>query len=122
MMNGVDLGDPSQAETAIDVLSTVLTGTIEEPPTFKNIFPTTSTTTTEKGETQSSTTTTNKPLEEGTSTTVASTTPDPSKLKTVQELKNLIKVMKKMTDLGILNGTILEREFRNRIVSSCVQI
>jgi len=107
MLNNVDLADPAQASSAIDVVNG-LVGKIEIKPEFANIYDTTTSTTTSNELTSTTTQTT-------TTTTVSTTTMGPETLsKEAEKIRNLLKVGISLTDTSGLASILSPRDFEIR--------
>ena len=119
MMDSVDFSDPDQAATALQVLSMVVGEEETTLPPFRNIQPTTTSSTIkqvgsaeETGEeeaTEDVTTTTEEPTTTG---TLEKDTKDS------EAFQGLINVMLKLTTSKNLPGNLTDEDFTKRIVST----
>ena len=114
MLNNVDLTDPAQASSAIDVVNGIVGG-IEATTHFANKYDTTTTasTTIKMSNTISSTTT------KTTTTTSPTTTMDAMSTKMeAEKIRNLLKVGLSLTDTSGVASKLSPRDFEIRFVRS----
>ena len=118
MLNNVDLTDPAQASSAIDVVNGIVGG-IEATTQFANKYDTTTTAATTTKMSNKITSTTTKTLTTTTTTTSPTTTMDAmSTKKEAEKIRNLLKVGLSLTDTSGLASKLSPRDFEIRFVRS----
>ena len=122
MMDSVDFSDPDQAATALQVLSMVVGDEETTLAPFRNIHPTTTSSTvkqtTQVDENGAEITT----IKQTTTTTEAPTTPaeEAKDAKDKEAFQGLINVMIKLSTSANLPGNLTSEDFTKRIVSTSI--
>ncbi|TRY61634.1 hypothetical protein TCAL_09264 [Tigriopus californicus] len=107
ILNFIDYADVNQADTAINIMESIVNGEEEQEEEFRNIYPETTPTPSDTTEDENGSTST-------TSISTTTTTGVPKKDPT-KDVKNLMKIAKKLTGTGSLNYYITKREFDVRM-------
>lgn len=110
ILNFIDYADVNQADTAINIMDSIVNGEEEEEEEFRNIYPETTPTPSESTEDENGTTST-------VSSSTTTTTTEAPKKDSTKDVKNLMKIAKKLTSTDSLNYYITKREFDVRMVS-----